>query len=221
VVYVFSGLAKLNPSYLSGEMLSSELRPYVLTALAANYGILITLGVAAVALELAVAAGLWFRHSRPSAMLLGLLFHAVTILTISYSLPIVPFAALMMSVYVLFLDPEPSSRTVLWDARSATCRRWVGRFARLDWFDVHHFVGEPDPALLASYGVAADQADEAMLVLGPGEHVAGFDVVRAILAVCPLTFLLAPLLRIWPIPLLGRAVYRHVALHRTCAIPTA
>jgi len=109
-------------------------------------------------------------------------------------------------------------RTVIWDSQCSFCRRWVQLFRLLDWFRLHRFVGSSEPHAFDDPRVTPEMADRAVQLLTPKRQAEGFDAVRRILAVSPVTFWLAPLLWIPPVYRLGDRTYQRVAARRTCRI---
>ena len=61
-------------------------------------------------------------------------------------------------------------------------------------------------------------ADRAIQLLTPRRRAEGFDAVRRVLAVSPLTFWMAPILWLPPVNSLGSHLYQKVAARRTCKI---
>ncbi len=109
-------------------------------------------------------------------------------------------------------------RTVIWDSNCSFCRRWVTLFRLLDWFRLHQFVGSSEPGAFTDPRVTPEMADRAVQLLTPKRHAEGFDAVRRILAVAPLTFWLTPILWLPPVYRLGDRTYQRVAARRTCKI---
>ena len=109
-------------------------------------------------------------------------------------------------------------RTVIWDSHCSFCSRWVTLFRFLDWFRLHRFVGSSEPGAFDDTRVTPEMADRAIQLLTPKRRAEGFDAVRRILAVCPLTFWTAPILWLPPVHHLGNRAYVAVAARRTCRI---
>jgi hypothetical protein len=83
---------------------------------------------------------------------------------------------------------------------------------------MHRFVGSFDPDAFDDPRVTPEMADEAIQLLTPKVHAQGFDAVRRVLAVSPLTFWTAPILWLPPVYRLGDRMYKRVAARRTCKI---
>jgi predicted DCC family thiol-disulfide oxidoreductase YuxK len=109
-------------------------------------------------------------------------------------------------------------RTVIWDSECSFCRRSVQIARYLDWFRIHEYVGSAEPGAFDDPRVTPEMADRAVQLLTPTRRAEGFDAIRRILALCPLTFWLAPLLWIPPVYRLGDRTYQRVALRRSCKI---
>jgi predicted DCC family thiol-disulfide oxidoreductase YuxK len=217
-VYAFAALSKVNSSFLSGDVLEAFGRELAGTSLAAaGGGALIAASVVTIAAEATLAFALAYRRLRPAAFPLGALLHAGIVVMIVPSGPLFAFGFLCLATYPLFLDVG-SRRLVVWDDSCSFCSRSVTLLERLDWFGAHEFVGASDPAALACAGISRAQADDALQLVTQDGRLEGYDAFGRILELCPLTFLVAPLLRLWPLPPIGRRVYRRVACRRACAV---
>lgn len=114
--------------------------------------------------------------------------------------------------------PARGKRTVIWDSHCSFCGRWVALFRFLDWFRVHRFVGSSEPGAFDDPRVTAEMADRAIQLLTSKRRSEGFDAVRRVLAVSPLTFWTAPILWLPPVNNLGSRLYMKVAARRTCKV---
>ena len=122
IVYVYAAFHKLNMGYLSGLVLyyylvdfSSSGRPGIvfkalfpdpfLTSME-NFVLseqtLMALSALTVVFEFGLPVALWFRKTRPTAIILGIGFH----LGIFFGMDILNFSLAMIATYLLFLDPE-------------------------------------------------------------------------------------------------------------------
>lgn len=102
ITYVFAALHKLHPAYLDGGVLDSLMKEGVLPALDLPLPVLTTLAGLSVAIELALPIALWFEKTKLPAIAVGVVFHA----TIAYGMDVHAFSIVMISSYVLFLDPR-------------------------------------------------------------------------------------------------------------------
>jgi hypothetical protein len=101
LVYFFTGVAKLNPLFLSGYIVSS--RSMIPPAL--NYPtVALVLAGAAVGSELFLAFALWFRPLRPWGFLTGLVLHGLVPVLFGFYAGLVVFSVATLGLYVLFLD---------------------------------------------------------------------------------------------------------------------
>jgi predicted DCC family thiol-disulfide oxidoreductase YuxK len=218
-VYAFAALSKVNSSFLSGDVLHTFGRELAGTPILAEGTLVVAASILTICAEGTLAMALAWRRLRPAAFPLGGLLHVGIVLLVVPAGPLFAFGLLCLSTYPLFLDVGPG-RVVVWDESCAFCARSVALLQRLDWFGAHEFVGPGDPRALAHPGVAA-RADEALQLVGDGRRLEGYDAIRRILELCPPTFLVAPLLRVWPLPAVGRRLYRGIALRRSCAVPSS
>ena len=109
-------------------------------------------------------------------------------------------------------------RIVIWDSHCSFCRRWVALFRFLDWFRLHRFVGSSEPGAFDDPRVTPEMAEQAIQLLTSKRRAEGFDAVRRVLSVSPLTFWTAPILWLPPVNSLGNRIYKRVAARRRCKI---
>lgn len=205
VIYAFSALAKVNQDFLPGNSLYYHARHAFAVPEAGMIGwapLFAGMAVGAILLELFLAAGLWFARVRPAAFVIGLALHGGMVLILSQGIRGVTrltiFAVLALSCCLLFLDVPPRGRTVVWDGSRPWCATWVRWVQRLDWLGALRFV--PDEA--GDY-VHGGRPGIALVDLEEERHT-GFEAVRRILEVLPVSFLWAPVLGLAPVRALGR-----------------
>ena len=108
IVYIFSAIAKLTPSYLSGEVLTESLKQYGYFTVPMSWRVPVAMKLmsfVAIGIELFIAVGLWSKRLRPIAVVAGVLFHMFIIAALDTSrLSLSIFALEMFAVYVLFFD---------------------------------------------------------------------------------------------------------------------
>lgn len=97
LVYTFSGLAKLNPEFLSGAVLRQYLAPLALPA-----EVVVAGGWAVIAVELSLGPLLLAARTRRGGRLLGVALHAGMVLTRSFDVGIAMFGVAMVGTYPLF-----------------------------------------------------------------------------------------------------------------------
>lgn len=218
VVYTFAALTKMTEGFLSGEVLAAQLGtgwvgvPDALVTPAWMR----TLAVATIAVELALAWGLWSRRWRPVVIPLGLGLHLGIVLFIVPWDRLAIFGATMLAGYLLFLDASPGSRRVFFDRSCGFCARWVRFFRRIDWMNVFEFIPADEGDRLAASEVSPDDADQAIQLVGSGDRLSGFDAVRRLFELTPVGYLWAPLGRLPGIRHVGGNLYDRVAARRKC-----
>ncbi len=214
LAYFFTSVAKLNPAFLSGDVM----RDRIVTAPGMS-AMAQPLAIVALAAEAFLAFALWSRRLRPWAFVIGFGMHVLIPVLLTPYVGLVVFSMLVFAVYVLFLDVPPGSRLVVWDDACGFCGRTVEWLRRLDWLSAHRFEGSSRPSALAEAGVTAEEAADEVKVRAGGRTIGGFDGIRSILEVTPVAFLWAPVLGLPPIAQWGRAAYRRVASRRHCVLP--
>ena len=103
IVYFFAAVTKVNSVYLNGYMLGSNLRKEFPAAVFAP-GMLTTLAVASIVIELFLAGAFWVRGLRKAAVVVGVLFHVTMVLTITpeVAAQLIVFAVACIAIYPLF-----------------------------------------------------------------------------------------------------------------------
>lgn len=219
VMYLFAVAAKLNPSFLSGSVVAASLRRDGIAFPEAWIGFetMFVMSVTVIAAELFLAIGLWRRRWRPAAFVIGLLLHVGIVATMHAAWDLAAFTVVTLSLYVSFVDAPRGGHAVVWDDACGFCGAWVRWFRRLDWLDTLRFI--PRSGLPNSHlPVSDDAAAEAMHVVGPRRTTRAFRAVADVLAVLPISFLWAPLLRNTAITAAGERAYRSIAARRTCPV---
>jgi hypothetical protein len=215
VVYLFAAIAKLNWDFLSGNVVFLGARGSVLAPdldSVAHPALFATLAVATIALELFIAGGLWVRAARPAVFAAGLAMHIGMVLMLGRAATLAGlavFALLMLSSYLLFLDLPARRHLVLWDEGSGAVSALVRWLRRLDWLHVHDFAGSR-PGDHWPDRIAPGQPRGILplrLVDGEGHTHVGFEALRRILGLLPLTFLWAPGLALRPVNAAGRRLW--------------
>lgn len=221
IVYLFAGLSKVNAGYLSGSVIAVSLRDEGLLAIPAEWRTFELMAAAAlvsIMVELGLSIGLWLPRWRRTAFLAGLGLHVGIAVWLDPTLPLIVFAFIALSPYVLFLDPNPRRLTIVYDDSCGFCLHWVRWFRRLDWLGSLTTVPSSNGAALDRLCVTRDEADQALQLIRRNRRSEGFRAVVGVLEALPISFLWAPILRLWPISQLGDAVYRRIALRRHCTI---
>jgi predicted DCC family thiol-disulfide oxidoreductase YuxK len=215
LVYFFSALVKLNPTFLAGHPIRQMMR---MPAGLADTWVLVGAAIGTVIMEFFLSAALWIPKLRRAAFAGGLALHACIIAGMPRSMTttMITFAVTTLAPFVLFLEHPPGSRLVIWDDRCGFCRGWIALFRALDWLKIHRFAGSSDPTALAQAGITAEDADAELKLCFDGRVLGGFDAVREVLCVLPLSFLWAPVLALPPVRAAGVRCYGAVAARRKC-----
>lgn len=222
VVYLYAGIMKINPEYLSGSVVAVSMResgPLALPTEWQTFYPMAAASVLSILSELGIGVGLLLRRWRRTAFLVGLGLHVGIALWLLPTFPLAIFGLMILAPYVLFLDDARGRLVVVWDDSCGFCAGWVRWFRRLDWLDALRPVPNSDNAALAELSIPREDADRAIQVVGRSRRAEGFRGVVTVLEALPLSFLWAPILRVWPIVSVGDAVYRRVALRRSCSVP--
>jgi hypothetical protein len=122
VVYLFSGLTKLNDSFLSGEVLAGVMGGGLI-AIPSGWltpQIMAPVAIGALAVELFLVFGLWSSRLRRIAVAAGAALHTTIALLLAPTLELIVFGVLMLAIYPLYrlavgpdVVPEPASSRVL------------------------------------------------------------------------------------------------------------
>ena len=228
VVYGFAALAKVNLVYLSGAVLLVYLPTdglFTLPEALKTAGLLAPVAILSVVAEAFIALMIWWPRWRHQAFTLAMMLHVGMVLFIDPSgrLEIAIFALVMFSLLLQFLPAGRGGRTVVWDGHCSFCGTWVRWFQRFDWLGIHSFVQSQDldsmdpEAQLGLDDLRAD-ADRALQLIDGGHRSQAFAAVRAVLEHLPISFLWAPVFRLWPLSALGERAYAAVAARRRCSL---
>ncbi|MDQ3689001.1 MAG: HTTM domain-containing protein [Chloroflexota bacterium] len=221
VLYLFAGLSKVTGEYLSGAVVSLSLREGGFLAVPAEwrtFEVMVAAAVLSIIAEIGLAAALWLPHWRRTAFVVGFALHFGIAAWFDPTLPLLIFAIIALTPYLLFLDLEPRPLTVVFDDSCGFCTRWITWFRRLDWLRVVVVVPSSDVVALKRLNVPRADADRALQVIANDEREQGFDAVVRVLERMPVSFLWAPLARLWPVRQVGRRIYARVAGRRRCSI---
>ncbi len=232
VVYFFPGLWKIitcGPEWGLGDNLKYHLHEKwletgVVPAFRIDrYPLLYRLsGVGTLAFEISFVFLLFIPGLRMLAVFGGLAFHNLTNAFMQ-----IPFYPLQFS-YVCFFDWKKIAERVgrrygqAWvgyDGGCGICRRTIASLRVFDIFGRTSYVNVLDAAAVAASGlrsVPADALVRDMHVIIEGRTFRGFLAYRALAWRLPLFWPALPFLHLWPVPLVGEAVYRRVADSRAC-----
>jgi predicted DCC family thiol-disulfide oxidoreductase YuxK len=222
LAYYFPGVWKFSRAWmdwLSGKVLhdfiarAGELVPWTPLQLSLfRHPLLMSFAsVMVIVFEIGFIFVILFRHLRPFAGFLGLVFHNATYLILR-----IQFTALQ-SCYVIFFDWTAicswigrklslGGATVFYDPHCKLCRRTAGTLAIFDWTNSLTFVANPVPERF--FSVIADN----------GRAGVGYEAYKLIAARLPLLWLLRPFMGLPGIQQLGTLIYARVAASRTCSI---
>ncbi|MFN6499278.1 MAG: DCC1-like thiol-disulfide oxidoreductase family protein [Nostoc sp. DedQUE01] len=113
---------------------------------------------------------------------------------------------------------------VVYDGNCQLCRRTIATLKVFDIFGRLTFVNALDEQALTSHNLLwldsqALLAD--MHAVLQRKSWKGFQAYRVLAVRIPIFWLILPLLYVWPIPEIGKNIYRRVADSRTCSLPQA
>lgn len=98
-LYAWTAIAKINPQYLSGEVIDTNLRPWV----PIPDELMSTVAVLSILMESFLAVALWIPRFRILAFAVGGGLHSGILICLMQPAPLIPFAMLMATGYILFL----------------------------------------------------------------------------------------------------------------------
>lgn len=222
IVYLFAGLSKVTPEFLSGTVIALALRrdgPIAVPADWRTFEAMAALSILAVILELFLAIALWIPRWRRTAFVVGFVMHAGITLWLEPPAQLAIFSLLILAPYLLFLRAPEREAAVVWDDSCGFCGTWIRLFRRLDWLHAIRDVPSSQVDELANLEVPREDADRALQLVRNGRRSQGFAAVVGVAELLPISFLWAPILRLPPIAWAGNRIYRKVAERRSCAVP--
>ena len=114
IVYAFSALSKLNLAFLSGAVMALSLHPIIPRGWRI-WWIMAVLSWVAIAVEGALAVGLWLPRWRESLVIVGLLLHVTMPLALGLTPELIVFNVAAVSLYGLFIDWTQARVTLHYD----------------------------------------------------------------------------------------------------------
>jgi hypothetical protein len=109
LVYFYTGVAKLNPAFLSGDVLAARVTLPDAVAGPTAYALL---AVCTLAAEFFLAFGLWLAGCRILAVFAGVLLHGLVPVFMGFYAGLVVFSLATLSLYVLFFSEADLRRAV-------------------------------------------------------------------------------------------------------------
>jgi Vitamin K-dependent gamma-carboxylase len=196
IIYASAALAKINPLFLRGEILQAALRFEEIPVQVA-----VVLSLATIAMEGFLAMAPWVRAMRRPAMLVGFLLHSSFVFLLAWGPGLIPFGLEMLALYVLFPGIRPGELLVRYDGLSPfhqVCMEWC---RRADWLRACQWERH----------CGAEAMRLGVEVIHGPERLRGFEALREIAHVLPLTWFLAPVLSLPGAANLGRRAYESIA----------
>ncbi len=184
------------------------------------------IGLCVIIFELGLPLGLSFPRTRPTAILLGLLFHLLLIITLD--VPSI-FFFLFPAQLLLWIDPDEvldwiKSRQnagpkfkVIYDGKCGFCNAAVLRLEIMDMFKKCQFLDcHAQEDLTAVHPqLTKDKALKQMYIIDPyGKMYGGFDAIRRVAWVMPMLWGLIGVGYLPGVRVIGQKVYQWVARHR-------
>lgn len=116
----------------------------------------------------------------------------------------------------------PEDMYVLYDGNCKLCRRTIATFRVFDIFGRLTFINALDEQAIATHNLfwldsQALLAD--MHVVRKTDSWKAFYAYRVLAMRIPIFWPILPLLYVWPVPQIGKRIYRSVADSRTCSLP--
>ena len=192
LVYLFSALAKLNLTYISGVVVFGSLRvgPLALPMALREPGVLASIACVTILVELFLAVAFWSPVWRRSAAVVGVFFHAglVTLMLPAQTMLLLVFGIVTTTLYLPFFDHEPRPMKIYYDDTCGICSRiiaWMLRRAgdNARFLDV---VGTSDPSIASE--LQALPIERTLVTIDGGKTLVRSQAVSAMLRALPLPF---------------------------------
>ena len=184
--------------------------------------------------ELALGTLVWIKELRYWVLLTGVLLH----LGIEYSMNIPLFAFIMISAYILFVEPEHLARAcewckaklnrstgfeqpipVLYDNKCSFCIRSLEFARRIDVLGRLRFYPMHDPETQQAFSdFDPVRGEKEMLVRTREGWIGGFFAFRYLARHLPLLWPFYPLLFLKPVSATGDRLYQRIAARRYCIL---
>jgi len=238
IIYFFPGLWKFYDSgyaWFFGENLRLKLfaswfwRPHwTPPILLTDYPTVCRLlGMGTAFFELSFIAMIFLPRLRTFAVLGGLLFHNLTYVFMS-----ILFFYLQICYVVFFNWHKIFQRAarfffkkdmiILYDGNCRLCQRTIAVLRVTDLFQHVNYVNVLEPqgrTVLDKHNIDQGRALKTMHVICGEKIDEGFLAYRTIAFRYPLLWPILPFLFVWPVPLIGKKIYQHIAESRHCSLP--
>jgi predicted DCC family thiol-disulfide oxidoreductase YuxK len=226
LVYAFGAVAKLSVDFVTGRLLywdfsdqpvASIFGPWILDA-----SVLVPMSLGVLLAEAFLAVAVWVPRLRWAVLAIAGPLHFGMIVFLPHDawtfVRLVVFGALQLAILlVLFAPRQPV--VVVWDDACSFCGRWATLFRRLDWLHLVQLIPISQSDRYEPLGIRQDDAYDALQLRSvDGSVHAGFEAVRRLAYLFPLTMLIAPWLALFPVRRAGDWGYRRVARRRSCAV---
>ncbi|MEL6494864.1 MAG: HTTM domain-containing protein [Cyanobacteria bacterium J06623_7] len=133
VVYFFTFMVKIRPDWLSGSLMYLNLNGPFATYLTQLPGVYRGLAWFALLTEGFLFWGLWSKKWRALALLVGVLLHVGILLTVKFTLGLISFGLLSLSLYPLFLELPAQKVTVSLRPDLGLFTYLLNRLKYFDW----------------------------------------------------------------------------------------
>ncbi len=186
----------------------------------------------AMAVELSMATAVWIKGVRYWVLAGGVLLHT----GISYSMNIPQFSAVMVSAYILWVEPSDLARWFRWPTASGRRKKLIPVFYdgncsfcvrslkvlqalnilnRLRFLDIHG-----NGTLQEFADLDLERGTKELLVYAPdGRWLGGFYAFRHMARHLPLGWIVLPFLYLPLAGAIGSRIYQFIAIRRTCILP--
>ena len=138
IVYFFTFAIKIRPDWLSGGLMYVNSRGLLAPLFLEINGAYRIVSVLALIIEGFLFWALWSKKWRELAFFLGLMLHIGILLVVKFTLGLISFGLLSLSLYFLFLD-IPADKVVVRFHQSARHRYLKLMLRSLDWLNIFSF----------------------------------------------------------------------------------
>lgn len=128
IVYGFAAAAKLNMTYLTGDVIAFSLRqtgPLAFPQAWRVTELMLPIAWLSILVEVYLAVALWTNREQRSAFIVGVVFHAGLVVTVNSTYEIATFAMVTLALYLPFLRAPRIPHLAEWSY--APPREWAGK----------------------------------------------------------------------------------------------
>jgi predicted DCC family thiol-disulfide oxidoreductase YuxK len=229
IVYLFAALNKINIQFLSGSSLnffyslspkSRSLQDYI----PIDSNIFFYISLIALVVELFLSVAFWFKSTKSLALFIGCALHLNILFFLAQDTKVgfelLTYGLLMYLLMSVFWIPIDKQMHIIWDDSCTFCAKFIRFFRFFNLNGAIKFSGSSEFENYKTYDIPQEDIFFAIQLVDTRSmrRYQGYDAIAFALTSNPLLLWMYPVSQFYLIKILGRLVYKKVAISRTCAV---